>query len=142
MNRESAAAVNRTDENKETIKFVAGSPLPRGFKNPDVGRPGHRCIDNDGNYRPDWVSIYIEKTNQTASRIPFNRTGPDGLPRPWSIKTGEWVDVPRDVYEQLSGIRYDQVEYDMSKKSSLTGDGAEQIIRSVPRFQINVRLSD
>jgi len=143
MNKQdSAAAVKREDPTPES-EFVKHQPLPKDFKNPPPGEKGHKCVDLKGRYRPDWVSMYIDNTHGVAGRIPVVTEGRGkGRPVTWHVKTGMWVDVPRDIYDNLAEIKYEEVVYDDMAINPLMKDRGELVRRTVPRFQISVRLSD
>jgi hypothetical protein len=142
MNKQdSAAAVKRENQEPEP-QPTRSQPLPEGFENPPPGEAGHKCTDLKKRYRPDWVCIYIDNTHGVAGRLPINRTGKDGKPVLWNVRTGMWVDVPRDIYENLASIKYDEVEYDPNATNPLYKDRGEVVRKTRPRFQISVRLSD
>lgn len=82
--------------NPELFNFAAGRPLPEGFENPPCGDYGHRCVDRDGRYQPDWTQLFIEK-------IVDHQNDPQPLsclPK-YLVPLETWVDVPPSVMKSL-----------------------------------------
>ena len=81
---------------KDNFNIVAGKPLPDGFENPPCGKEGHLCVDQIGNYQPEWSQLKIEKRfDHDQDPLVF------GGAQPYSVPLDEWVDAPPRLLESL-----------------------------------------
>ena len=127
-------------EEKKVYMPEPGKPLPKGFDNPPPGDPGHRCIDLQGKYRPDWVCIRIEKTPQVQDRLPFmvkESEDPKAVPQTYQVKTGMWVDVPKCLYEGAASLKYQKIETNFHSTDPLTKEGFEQVVEEKPALFVS-----
>lgn len=74
-------------------EILPGQKIPEGVHNPPPGEPGHRCVDLQGRYNPEWVSLYLFKHNETdQDPVPVTCAGD----RYWVYRE-KWIDVPESV---------------------------------------------
>jgi hypothetical protein len=122
-----------------------GQPLPRGFKNPPCGTPGHYCLDLKGNYNPEWVQVKIQKRDsQQAERQVFGcralkRDPETKLPKVvggrWSVQTDVWADAPPYVLAALQECKIPVTQFVRDPELEImTGFGKRMVIREEERF--------
>lgn len=114
-----------------------GKALLPDHPNPPVGDPGHLCLDLQGRYQPDWLSLMIMETPNTQSHLPFN--GPKR--ERWNVKVGVWVDVPPYVVQQLADLKYDDIKMDYKTDMGLSSDRVEVVKKTSLAFQFSYRPS-
>ena len=118
------------EKDLEKSQVVKGKPLPEDFVNPEPGEPGHKCLDPEGNYQPDWTCLHIHRVDDGTPNRQFFAAGS----RTWRVRTGEWVDVPPDIIEILRGTTKTEIEMDITKANPISDRGVEKVIRKIPRF--------
>jgi len=112
-------------------------PLPKGFTNPPAGQAGHRCLDPNGVYRPSWFSLLLHKSEGMPERQPFNCAG-----KKYSVRVGDWVDVPPEIIEVLRMSEHAMVAYDERQSGDLqSGPPRPREVGRRPRFNYNVYAS-
>ena len=135
----------RTKPDLEVVEVAEGVtptvPLPKDLgawpeilPNPEIGKPGHFCLDPQNRYRKNWSSIYIHKNTQMPTRQSFL----DENANPLRVMTGMWVDVPPCVVQTVQECNYEELS--MSTKSDATGlaTNMERVTKMTPRFQFSV----
>jgi hypothetical protein len=133
---QSADAAIKVEE-FESSQIVAGQPIPDDIENPDPGRPGHYCLDIDGNYQPKWTCLHIHRTSNDTPERQFFACGK----RTWRVKTGQWVDVPPEIITILNLTVMQEIEMDITKANPIADRGVEKVVREIPRFSTSVMPS-
>jgi hypothetical protein len=121
-------------EEFEKSQIIGGQPLPEDFENPDPGKPGHKCVDIDGNYQPLWTALHIHRTSDDTPERQFFACGI----RSWRVRTGVWVDVPPEIINILNLTVMSEIEMDITKANPLADRGVERVVREIPRFSTSV----
>lgn len=112
----------------------AGKQLPRGFDNPEPGDSRHRCVDPHGAYQPSWYCLLLHDGEGMPQRQSFNCAG-----RKYSVRVGEWVDVPPEIIEVLRSAEVSTVRYDQADDADLaTGVPRPMSVARRPRFNYSV----
>lgn len=101
------------EEAKRTVVDTLGDPrpvdgavLPEGFENPAPGEYGHYCVDQQGVYHKDWVTIKIHRYNE-HDQDPFPVVCAGEF---YSVYREQWIDVPPEVLiaiEDAVEVRHD-----------------------------------
>jgi hypothetical protein len=116
---------------EETSGPIEGVLLPEDMHNPKPGEDGHYCMDPHGRYQPTWSAVYIHKGSSAPTAQSFlSETG-----KSLRVKTGMWVDVPKNVVRTLRETTYDDVESTLISEDGGLSVQREQIIKTTPRFQ-------
>jgi hypothetical protein len=122
---------------KEVPAPVHGKPLPEGFVNPPGGHPGHRCVEpGTGRYNKTWFCLKLHGGENMAQRQSFNCAG-----RKFSVRVGQWVDVPPEVIEVLATCTIQTLRAEAQNLPDLVGtSGSDPLAAAVdvvderPRF--------
>jgi len=110
--------------------IMAGQRLPEDFVNPPQGAPGHKCLDPQGRYKPDWYSLKIHKASENMpQRQYFNHGG-----KQWLVEVGRWVDVPPEIITLLRYTEQEIISMDISETSLTVAQGVTKVVDMVPRF--------
>lgn len=134
-----------------TFKFLAGKPLPTGFKNPPCGTQYHRCVDRNGMYHPDWLQFRVYKTDTTQAEIihvhaASVRRGQVAVACHNNVKTGVWMDAPKAVVAVIREARRETVDMATTdhEGNQLGLTGPQRIFRVVedrPQYNCEVMAS-
>ena len=112
----------------------AGYALPKDFTNPKIGTLEHRCVNLRGKYAPDWVQLMVQKTMDVPDTLKFHNPN---HPRPLTLMTDTWADVPRWIYENLTGCVEEVVKQDPDA-TPLTHDHVPHEIIERQRFHVQM----
>lgn len=148
-------AVKAKIEDKDPGKgftFLSGKKLPTGFINPPAGKPFHRCVDHNGIYHPDWVSMRAHKTDSTQPDRIYVHCGVIRGPNKAAtqvnnfVLSGVWLDAPQAVFDVVSQAMretVDMVTTDQDgNKLGLTGPSARfEVVEERPQFNCEIRAS-
>jgi len=129
-----AAKSALSEHEMEASQVIAGKPLPEGFVNPEIGKPGHYCLDPSGNYQPTWASLKIHKTGEDIPERQFFQNGK----RHWRVQTGVWVDVPPEIINLLECMVLEEVEMDFRTANPLMTGGVSKVVNKIPRFSTSL----
>jgi len=131
----------------EEEKLVDGQPMPRGFKNPLPGEPGHVCLEHEidpetgkasrGIVRRKWKSIFIHQHDATVPKLLYVCNGPNE----WWCPTGAWKDVPPEFVSAMEGTTYTDIIMDINQHDLAKGMHVPVETRIVKRFIFEVRAS-
>jgi hypothetical protein len=151
LEKSEKAKADELDPGKN-FTFLAGKKLPTGFINPEPGKLYHRCVDQQGSYRPDWISMRAHKTDAVQADRIYAHAGVIRGPNKAHtvvnnyVKTGVWLDAPKSVLQVVSeSMReiVDMVDTDSEGRPlALTGPSTRfAVTEERPWYNCEVRTS-
>lgn len=127
-----AAIAAKVEQDTRHPGIKPGRKLPDDFENPKAGESGHLCVSPSPHslYRPDWFQVIIHQIDDSIPTMQYFCTNG----KEWYVKTGTWVDCPREIVNHLTGSAIDVIEQNYTAEDLRVGRPATRIVRRVPRF--------